>query len=130
MLFGRSAAVCSVLQSLLVLCHCSLQAIVHQPLVSAAQLSLLGLGTLEDSLIRVRCKQGQQGCLKSAQICKLVTELHNAKERPFLIWSNSAEYQRSGTGCVLIRVGKHFKESSAKESIGQSRQRGCCLLPL
>lgn len=30
MLFGRSAAVCSVLQSLLVLCHCSLQATVHQ----------------------------------------------------------------------------------------------------
>lgn len=38
MLFGRSAAVCSVLQSLLVLCHCSLQAIVHKPLVSAAVL--------------------------------------------------------------------------------------------
>lgn len=67
---------------------------------------------------------------KTAQICKLFTEFHNAKKRPFLVWTNSAEYRRSGTGCVLIRVGKHFKESSAKESVRQSRQRGCCLLPL
>lgn len=108
MLFGRSAAVCSVLQSLLILCHCSLQAIGHQPLVSAAHLSFAGLGHFAGLTVRGGMQVKTAGVFKTAQICKLFSELHNAKERPFLVWANSAEYQRSGTGCVLIRIGKHF----------------------
>lgn len=130
MLFGRSAAVCSVLQSLLVLCHCSLQATVHQPLVTAAHLSFAGLGHFAGLTDEGGMLVRTAGVFESAQTCKLFSEIHNAKERPFLVWTNSAEYQRSGTGCLLLRVGKHFKESSGKENVGQSRQRGCCLLPL
>lgn len=130
MLFGRSAAVCSVLQSLLVLWHCSLQAIVHQPLVTAAHLSFAGLGYFAGLTDEGGMQVRTAGVFKSAQICKPFTELHNTKERPFLVWTNSAEYPRSGTGCVLVTVGKYFKESSAIESAGQSAQRLLAASPL
>lgn len=102
---------------------------VHQPLVTAAYLSFAGLGHFAGLTDEGGMQVRTAGVFESAQICKLFSEIHNAKERPCLVWTNSAEYQRSGTGSVLLRVGKHFKESSGKENIGQSRQRGCCLLP-
>lgn len=61
---------------------------------------------------------------KTAQSCKHSTELHDSKKSPVLLWMNSAEYQRSGAMYLLIRIWKHLKrleESSAKESVRQSR---------